>query len=210
MNADDDIDRWLDTLRGRRQGPDRRDQVVAEALRAEITGEPAWSGRDQDGLTTLIDRLRAEGLLAGETPDSRPAPHPGHVSNRRTPAIGVSARTLHRRTFVLRAVAASLVIAMLVGGVWWTAWPNRAPVVASHDFIDIAEVSARDVRATASQIEQALNAFGIQASRTNADGGITLDFDVPDTNWRRVADWAKTWSLDCTGPGRYRFVVRAA
>jgi hypothetical protein len=216
FDDDADIEHWLDLLAGRRQVASSRDREMVAALRAAVAESPVASvGDDLAGLDALIARLERDGILVVGRHRSRTGAADAnrlHEPHRQRERIATQAgeRRARRPFRTWHALAAAAAFAFVLGGGFLFVRQQTQTRQVQQTFIDVAAVAARDPVAQADSIEQSLLAFGIASARAQTADAITLDFDVPKTNWRAVADWAKTLSLNCTGPGRYRFVVRKA
>ena len=150
----DDLDDWLDGLRGRRPRADAAPATAAEAQAerdAIAAAHAAQSGADDpQELQRLLFRLRREGLLQAD---------------------GAAAASRWRRRLPLAAAAAlalGLAITMIGPGLWQA---EEAPVLRSGAAEQTLEVDAAAVDATAQRLLESLRAVGATATITDLGRG---------------------------------------
>jgi len=144
----DDLDHWLDGLRGRsRHDAPAATRAEAQAQRAAIAAahrdaQAAQPGDPQE-LQRLLFRLRREGLLGAE---SRTA-----------------ARSLRLRLplAAAAALALGLAITMLGPGLWQS---EEEPVLRSGAAVQTLEVDPAQVEATTQRLREALQSAGAEVA----------------------------------------------
>lgn len=151
----DDLDHWLDGLRGR----DRADapaatRAEAQAQRSAIAEahRDAQAARPDDPqeLQRLLFRLRREGLLGAE---ARATAHPWRL---RLPVAAAA------------ALALGLAITMIGPGLWQA---DEEPVLRSGAAVQTLEADASQVEAAAQRVQQALRSAGATVTVNDIGAG---------------------------------------